>query len=205
MAAHIRDSLLEDRLIAERRRTGADRYDEVWDGEYVMSPLANNEHQLLASRLSAIFHAILGNRDDVWSLAGANVSDQEVEWTKNFRCPDVVVVLPGSRAENRGTHWFGGPDLVVEVVSEGDASYEKFAFYGSISVREALIVDRDPWSLEIHQLDQSGSMALAGRCDLEQGGAIVSQVLGAELRLVPQRSRPAIEVFHPATSRKWQA
>ena len=205
MAARILDSLLEEQLIAERRRTGADRYDEVWDGEYVMSPLANNEHQLLASRLSAIFHEVLGNRDDVWSLAGANVSDQEIDWTKSFRCPDVVVVLPGSRAQNRGTHWFGGPDLVVEIVSEGDASYEKFQFYGAISVREALIVDRDPWSLEIHNLDDNGAMALAGHCDLQQGGFVTSKVLDAELRLVPQRARPAIEVFHPASGRRWQA
>ena len=205
MAARILDLLLEEQLIAERRRTGADRYDEVWDGEYVMSPLANNEHQLLASRLAAIFHEVLGSRDEVWSLAGANVSDRPVEWTKNFRCPDVVVVLPGSKAEDRGTHWYGGPDLVVEIASEGDASYEKFDFYGSIAVREAIIVDRDPWSLEIYQLDHSGSMILAGQCDPEENSAIVSQVLSAELRLVPQRSRPGIEIFHPATGRKWQA
>jgi Uma2 family endonuclease len=205
MAARIRDSLLEDRIIAERRLSGADRYDEVWDGEYVMSPLANNEHQLLASRLSAIFHEVLGNRADVWSLAGANVSDQETDWTKNFRCPDVVVVLPGSRAQNRGTHWFGGPDLVVEIVSEGDASYEKFDFYGAIAVREAVIIDRDPWSLEIYATDNSGSMALAGRCDLEKGGFVASKVLDAELRLVLQRTRPAIEILHPASGRMWQA
>ena len=32
-------------LIRERRECGGDRYDEVWDGVYVMSPLADNEHQ----------------------------------------------------------------------------------------------------------------------------------------------------------------
>lgn len=201
--ARIRDSLLEDQLIAERRRTGADRYDEVWDGEYVMSPLANNEHQLLASRLSAIFHEVLGGGADVWSLAGANVSDQEVAWTKNFRCPDVVVVLPGSQAEDRGTHWFGGPDLVVEIVSEGDASYEKFDFYGAIAVREALIIDRDPWSLEMYALNPQGTLVLAGRCDLEQGGFVASKVLGAELRLIAQQPRPAIEVLQPASGHRW--
>ena len=31
-------------LIERRRETGRDRYDEVWDGVYVMAPLATNEH-----------------------------------------------------------------------------------------------------------------------------------------------------------------
>jgi hypothetical protein len=33
------------RLVRQRRVTGADRFDEVWDGVYVMAPLADNEHQ----------------------------------------------------------------------------------------------------------------------------------------------------------------
>ena len=37
-------------LIRDRRESGGDRYDEVWDGVYVMSPLADNEHQQLGIR-----------------------------------------------------------------------------------------------------------------------------------------------------------
>jgi Uma2 family endonuclease len=204
MVVRVLDSRLEERLIAQRQATGADRYDEVWDGVYVMSPLANNEHQKLATKLAAIFEDLLGNRDDVWSLAGANVSDQEVDWTRNFRCPDVVVVLPGSRAENRNTHWYGGPDFLVEIASEGDATYEKFDFYGRIGVREALIVDRDPWSLELHRLHQAGAMTLVGRVDLSSGSAMVSEVLDAEFRLVERAARPSIRVLHRLTGRTWQ-
>lgn len=36
------------RLIRHRRRCGGERYDEVWNGVYVMAPLADNEHQSLA-------------------------------------------------------------------------------------------------------------------------------------------------------------
>ena len=39
-------------LIRELRECGGDRYDEVWDGVYVMSPLADNEHQQLGFALA---------------------------------------------------------------------------------------------------------------------------------------------------------
>jgi Uma2 family endonuclease len=204
MALRVLDTILEERLIEERRRMGGDRYDEVWDGEYVMSPLANLEHQHIASRLATIFYEVLGARDDVWSLAGANVSDQEVEWTKNYRCPDVVVTLPGSRAQNRHTHWYGGPDLVVEIVSEGDASYDKLDFYSKIGVREVLIVNRDPWLLELYRPNDAGVLTLVGRVDLLSSGHTASEVLDAELSLVQRDSRVSIKVIQTATGRSWE-
>ena len=49
------------RLIRERRECGGDRYDEVWDGVYVMSPLADNVHQELGYLLSRAIHSGLGS------------------------------------------------------------------------------------------------------------------------------------------------
>jgi hypothetical protein len=76
--------------------------------------------------------------------AGANVSDQLDDWRQNFRVPDVLVFLNSNPAEDRDTHWFGGPDFAVEIASRWDRSREKIAFYSSIGVRELLIIDRDP-------------------------------------------------------------
>ena len=45
MSLLVSDPELKERLLAERRASGGDRYDEVWDGVYVMSPLADDEHQ----------------------------------------------------------------------------------------------------------------------------------------------------------------
>ena len=194
MSIRILDHQLGERLIAERRRSGADRYDEVWDGVYVMSPLANNEHQKLATKLARVFDEVLGDREDVSSIAGANVSDQETEWTKNYRCPDVVVVLPGLRAIDRGTHWHGGPDFVVEIVSEGDATYEKLDFYSKIRVRELLIVDRDPWALELYRLSELGKLVLVGRVNIGSTDAVASEVLGAEVSLTRRGNHPSVSV-----------
>ena len=56
---------------------------------------------------------------------GCNVSDRPKRWKKNYRCPDVAVFLPGNPAEDRETHWFGGPDFAVEILSPYDRSREK--------------------------------------------------------------------------------
>ena len=60
MAALITDPELEERLIRHRQASGADRYDEVWDGLYVMSPIPNSEHQRMVSRLVAILEDVVG-------------------------------------------------------------------------------------------------------------------------------------------------
>src|SRR3954468_2402129 len=108
MASLVLDSYLEERLKRERALTGADRYDEVWDGVYVMSPIANNEHQFLASELTAAIRSGIGVTQDGLLLAGCNVSAQEDDWTRNYRVPDVAVFLKGNPAGDRQTHWFGG-------------------------------------------------------------------------------------------------
>jgi len=38
-------------LLAWRRRTGADRWDEVWEGVLHMAPSPTNDHQRLVDRL----------------------------------------------------------------------------------------------------------------------------------------------------------
>jgi hypothetical protein len=47
MAALINDAQLAAKLIAQRQAWGTDRLDEVWDGVYIMAPMANDEHQFL--------------------------------------------------------------------------------------------------------------------------------------------------------------
>ena len=76
-------------------------------------------------------------------------------WQKNYRCPDVAVFLPGNPAEDRQTHWYGGPDFAVEIMSRHDRSREKFDFYFKVGVRELLLVDRRPWRLELYRRDKS--------------------------------------------------
>ena len=60
------------RLIRQRRRCGGDRYDEVWDGVYVMAPLADNEHQSLGLKLAiALSDALALDRGESRSSTAA--------------------------------------------------------------------------------------------------------------------------------------
>ena len=109
-------------LIRKRRRLGQNRYDEVWDGVYFMPPLPNNEHQFFQTQLAVVLQLALGSVDQGTAYAGVNVSDREKGWQKNYHCPDVAVILPGCKAKKCGTHWFGGPDFAVEILSPKDRS-----------------------------------------------------------------------------------
>jgi Uma2 family endonuclease len=123
-----------------------------------------------------------------------NISDRPDRWRKNFRCPDAAVFLPGNPAENRGAYWLGGPDFLIEILSPGDRARRKLPFYAKVGVREALIVDRNPWRLELHRrLDDR--FLLAGTSSPSDPEPIPSNVLPLSFRLVPGDPRPSIEVL----------
>ena len=197
----VTDPDLRERLIAERRASGGDRFDEVWEGTYVMAPIADNEHQNLAGRLTHAFLAILGLDSKAQVLPGTNVSDREEQWEHNYRCPDVAVFLPGTAARDLGTHWMGGPNLAVEIRSPGDRSLRKLSFYASTGVQELLVIDRDPWTIELYRLD-NGVLSLAGQISPD-GGVVTSEVLPATFCIIPASPRPTIEVTHRETGQRW--
>ncbi len=192
-------------FLRDRRQSGGDRHDEVWDGVYVMSPLADNEHQQLSLELAMAIRLALGDDPAVQVFPGCNVSSRSQRWRRNYRCPDVAVFLPGNPAEDRGSHWYGGPDLVVEVESPFDRCREKFGFYARVLVHELLLVTRRPWSLELHQ--RSGQeWRLAGKSEVaEPSVRLQSALFPLDFRLVPGARRPRIEVRHTRKDLHWLA
>jgi Uma2 family endonuclease len=195
MTLLVTDPDLEAQLIAQRQASGGDRFDEVWEGLYVMAPLANNEHQDLQLDFAAAIKQLIGWGKPVRIGAGANVSDRNQDWQYNYRCPDVVVFLPGNPAIDRDTHWQGGPDFLVEIVSGKDRSHEKIPFYASVGVREALFVNRNPWSLELYRKPASAAgLELVGTASENDGVELPSVVLPMSLKLVPGATRPNIVI-----------
>ena len=180
MATVVLDDLLAQRLRAERAATGADRYDEVWQGTYMMAPMPNNEHQEFVSKLTRIFDEVVGDANLGIAYPGVNVSDRVDEWEQNYRVPDVAVFLNNTTAVDHGRFWHGGPDFAVEVVSPGDQSRDKLEFYASVSTRELLVIDRAPWQLELYKLSSGQLMLAEGN-----GTSVVSEVLGLNFVLTP--------------------
>ncbi len=202
MTMIVHEPWTEAQIKAERAATGADRSDEVWDGVYVVSPFPNNEHGEIVSGLIFVFHTIINQPKLGRVYPGVNVSDRDTGWTHNYRGPDVVVFLNDTTAINRNTHWVGGPDFAVEILSEDDPAREKLDFYAKVGVREVLIVDRDPWALELYRLDR-GALGMIGKVTLESDEGLRSEVLPLSFRLVSGAERPEIEATHSDGDRRW--
>ena len=179
-----------------------DRWTEVWEGVTVMSPLANNEHQNLVIALGSVFWAVVESPGLGLTHSGVNLSDRTPNWVENYRNPDVTVYLNGNPAVDHGTHYVGGPDFAVEVVSPGENPTAKFAFYAAVGTRELLIVYRDPWKLELFALE-GGVLTLAGSSTLSSPAVCTSVALGLTLRLVEGTRRPRIAVTQPSTGHTW--
>ena len=198
----INDPEIADRLRAEREATDGAKHDEVWDGVYVMSPLPNNQHQLLVNRLERILVTVVDESKGDMVFPGVNVSDREEDWQSNYREPDVAVILHENPGKDCETHWRGGPDFVVEILSPDDHAREKRGFYSSVGVRELLIVDRKPWALELYRLN-NGSLDLVGRSTGAEPEPVLSDVLPLAFRIVPGKTRPAIEITDTRHNRSW--
>ncbi|MCI0460323.1 MAG: Uma2 family endonuclease [Gemmataceae bacterium] len=192
-SVRIDDPLLIDAFIRERQERGIDKYDEIWEGVYVVPPLANLPHQDLALALAVILYNVVVLEDRGRVQAGANVSDRREDWEYNCRVPDVVVVLNEGRAVACGTHWMGGPDFLIEIKSPGDETEEKIPFYAKLKVRELLIIHRDTRELRLYR--HNGRKLVAVKAAAHQGGKwLLSQVLPLAFRLGGTEDNPTTEV-----------
>jgi Uma2 family endonuclease len=140
------------RLLEERRRTGADRWDEVWDGVLHMPPLPNRDHQDLEGAMETwlrhfwvpasggkVFHQINLARPGGWP-------------DKDYRIPDLLLMTPDRFHIDENEYFEGAPAVVVEIRSPNDETYEKLDFYARLGVPEVWIIDRDSRRPELHQL-----------------------------------------------------
>ena len=202
MAILIFDRAMEKALIRKRSAAKANHHDEVWNGVYVVSPDPDNEHFDVSAELSHVVKLALGNPKGVRVHGGGNISDREEDWTKNYRCPDMCVFLPGNPARDMKTHWIGGPDFAVEILSPGDRARKKFGFYAKVGVREVLLIGRKPWMLELHRLED-GELKLVGKSSPKSPDSLASTVLPVSFRLLPGEPRPTIEVTQTEDIRQW--
>lgn len=116
--------------VERRRAIGADRYDEVWDGEYRMAPGPNEDHGIVDAEVVGVLRPY-ARRRGLTQVTAFNIGT-----VTNFRVPDHGLVR-----RRTGGAWVPTAALVVEVVSPGDASWQKFDFYAAHEVDEVVIVD----------------------------------------------------------------
>ena len=167
------------------------RPDEVWEGVSVMSPDPNNPHTRIrdAVYLALYFAVQVPGRGTV--ATGANVSDRNEGWVKNYRIPDVIVYLKTNSAIDWETHYEGGPDFALEVLSEGEDGEAKLGFYAAVQTREVLVIDRNPWLLTLYRL-AAGRLIPVSPTDL-----MTSETTGVTFTLDQSGTRPVVVATTP--------
>ncbi|HUR54703.1 MAG TPA: Uma2 family endonuclease, partial [Gemmataceae bacterium] len=166
------------------------------------APMPNNEHQDLVAMFNHIFFLTINRAQGDRTHPGANVSDRDAGWLQNYREPDVVVYLAENPARDAGSHWVGGPDLGIEIASPGEDPTAKLAFYAQVNTRELMIVERNPWAVELYRLT-NGALVSVGRSDLTSPAVLTSGVLPLSFQLRAGTPRPTILVTHTATGQAW--
>jgi Uma2 family endonuclease len=167
-----------------------------------MSPMPTDQHQKLVSLLGAILEVTVGWPGLGEVRPGVNLSDRKLEWEHNYVVPDVAVFLHGGTAENWETHWRGAADFLIEITSPGDRTREKIPFYSSLGVVELLVIDRNPWTLELYR-HQDGQLTKVGQSTLAEPHVVASAVVPLSFQLVPGDPRPQVRVVPPESKRSW--
>jgi Uma2 family endonuclease len=198
----ILDPQQSQRLLAERHARGLDRFDEVWEGVYVMAPAPNDEHQDVGGGFTEVLRTIIDREGLGKARPGINLAGDPDDWQQDFRVPDLAVFLNDSPAVCHGAFWSGAPDFVVEIISPFDKTREKLDFYSRLGTRELLIVDRDPWRLELYRL-QAGTLTKIQTVAPGDASLIQSAVLPLSLRLIANQPRPTIEIVASNSGRRW--
>lgn len=136
---------------ALRKRNGADRWDEMWDGVLHMPPMPNYDHQDLEASLQIYLFLHWAQPRKARVLHQINLAAPG-GWPDNYRIPDLVLLTPERFGINRNEYFEGAPDVVVEIHSPGDETYEKLPFYRELGVPEVWVIHRDSKEPEVYVL-----------------------------------------------------
>src|SRR5204862_7507156 len=121
------------------------------------------------------------------------------ETDTNYRIPDLTFVAVGREDIIRedGVRG-GGPDVVIEIRSPDDETYDKIPFFASLGIREVIVIDRDTKRPELYRLAGSRYVALQE----DDQGWLRSEAMNVRFgRIAGEKPRLAVEDVRDPTSR----
>lgn len=145
---------------------------QLINGELIMSPAPNPEHQIISSRLNDILKS-------EGKKTGALVLYAPVDLyidKRNVFQPDLIFLSKEKRAFLTKKGLEGPPELVVEIISPSNSytdRYEKKTAYQKFGIREYWIVDPANQTLEVYHSDDWVKPQLY----LAEEGEVTSSVL----------------------------
>jgi Uma2 family endonuclease len=168
-------------LLEQRRKSGADRWDEMWDGVLHMPPMPNRDHQDLEWAMETWLRQF-------WAPASSGKVYHQINlaapggWPdRDYRIPDLVLLTPDRFHIDKNEYFEGAPAVVVEIRSPQDETYEKFDFYVRLGVPEVWVIDRDSKRPEVYQL-REGKYAALSPAD---AGWLISELTRVQMRFDP--------------------
>lgn len=198
------DEMWADDLRERRLDSRACIFDEVWNGDYVITPVRDVQHQELAMEIANALTWGMGGLEIPQKVRlSCYITDTPEDQEYNYRCVDIGVFLPDSSAQLINPCWFGGPDFGCEIVSPNEHLDERISFHAKLGTRELLIVDRDPWQLELLRLGD-GKLESIGTSTLDKADTLKSDVIPFTFRLTAGQERPAIVVGHTESEQSWR-
>lgn len=202
MPVLVQNREIAERFLKEREALGNQTRDEVWDGVTVIMPEADVELDDIAGFFYRAFWAAFGETTAHRIQFRVNVSDRVRGWKQNYRVPDTSIFMAGNPARLCGTHYAGGPDFALEVVNPEDRIRDKLDFYAKVGAGEVLIVDRDPWQMELYRRSDD-EMRLVGRIKPGDQRMLLSKVVPFAFQLVRSRPRPKVKITQTQTGQGW--
>lgn len=134
----------ELRTWLERRQAlGQDRFDEVWDGDYHVTPAPGGAHGDVDQQVARILGAVC-DPVGLWVSGPLNLGVKD-----NYRVPDRVVLRSRTVEVYVPT-----AAVAIEIVSPRDESWEKLGFYAAREVDEVVIID--PSTRTVHWFSRDG-------------------------------------------------
>jgi Uma2 family endonuclease len=149
----------------------------MWDGELHMAPESNRVHQEFEWELETWLRIHWARPNGQRVFHRINVAAPG-GWPINYRIPDLVLLTAARFAIDHNEYFDGGPDVVVEIRSPADETYEKLPFYAGIGVLEVWVIDRDTKVPELYTCRDGGYEPQRPQTD----GWLVSRATGIEFR-----------------------
>lgn len=130
-------------FLEERRRRDADHHDEMWEGVLHMVPPPSGGHQGLGARLHLVLGPLAKARNLLsWYETGLFRPGVD----NDYRVPDQIYCR-AEHVTDRGVD--GAAELVVEIRSPHDETYDKLDWYAELGVGEVLVLHPDTRAAEL--------------------------------------------------------
>jgi Uma2 family endonuclease len=189
-------AIVTPNILEWRKKTGAHQFDEMWDGVLHMPPMPNRFHQDLEGALEVYLRVRWGRPNQSKVYHQINLAPIG-GWPNNYRIPDLLLLKPERFAIDRNEYFEGAPNVVVEIHSPGDETYDKLPFYRDLGVDEVWIIHRDTRVPEIHALKRGRYKVLPANAD----GWIRSPVTNLELKAT-DAAKLAIRIANDDSTRE---